>query len=223
MSVAYGTGSVLAEATTVDSVFTAPASIADGDLLIIWLILILSGGAPPTPTPPTGFTAPAGTWPITGTFSTFQYAQYVWTKVASGESGNYTVSHGSCVNRGIMARITGADTTTPITPNPTQNSGTGATSTFTGLTTSVANELVILLGSDDNDNSNTYSVSGYTLQATTPGECLLTATQVSAGATGNQTMTNNSSTGTPWFGVVLAVQPAAGGGGGPDLNVYRIN
>lgn len=226
MAVAYGSGFALAEqANATSAVYTAPSGIADGDYLIIWHFAANGSNVdPPTPTPPSGFSAlPGGTWPQTAVFGSFNYAQYAWYKKAASESGNYTVSFASTTaTRGLIVRVSGADGTTPFAPNNTQNSGTGATTTFTGLTTTAANELVLLFGSDDNDNSNTYTVSGYTLQATTAGECVLTATQVSAGATGNQTMTNNSATGSPWFSGVVAMQAAAGGGG-PDLNVYRIN
>lgn len=208
MSVAFGSSNVLAEGTRANSTYTAPSSIADGDVLLIWHFEFNSGGYP-TPTPPTGFaTVPSGSWPM---FNSADYAQWLWYKVASGESGNYTVTHTSAVTRGIVARITGANTTSPFAPNATQNGGNGTTTTYTGLTTTVDQELILLFGSDDNDNSNTYAVTGYTLQATTPGECLLTKTLTPAGATGSPTMTNNSNPGTPWFGVMVAMQPAAGG------------
>lgn len=209
MAVAFGTANTVAEQTTVDTTYTAPSGIANGDLLLIWHFHFSGTGAPPTPTIPTGFAvAPGGAWPVSDSTAGDFQAVWLWYRIAASESGNYTVPHASCVNRGIIARVTGNDTVAPFAPNPTQNFGhSGTTTTFTGVTTSIDQELIMLFGADDNDNANTYAVTGYTLRANTPGECLLTKTQTPAGATGSPTMTNNSNSGTPWFGVLAAIQP----------------
>ena len=155
MAISFGTASVLAEATTVDSVYTAPSGIANNDLLLIWHFEYggTSHGVSPTPTAPGGFALVPGTWPIDVVDPQSNHnTQWLWYKIASNESGNYTISHTSCINRGIMARVTGNDVTTPFAPDPTLNSGGGVTTTWTTLTTSVDNELIMLFGSDDNDN-----------------------------------------------------------------------
>lgn len=209
MAVSFATGNVFAEATAANTIYTAPSGIADGDLLLIWHFEFLAGSSIPTATPPTGWAAVSGTWPITQ--SSTHYGVYLWYKIASGESGDYTVTHASCVKRGIIARVTGNDTST-IFDGVTQNSAvSGGTTTYTGETTTVDGDLIMLFGADDNDLSNTYAVSGYTLNESTPGNCLLSKNLATAGATGSPTMTNNSSgSPAPWFAVMVAVKPAAG-------------
>ena len=195
MAVAFGSATNIVEQTTVDTTYTAPSGITNGDLLLIWHFEFLAT-TPPTPTAPAGFTLVPGTWPLVGTT---QQSTWLWYKIASGESGNYTVSHASCVNRGIMIRVTGADTTTPFSPSPTLNKGTtGTTSTFTGLTTTVDNCLIMAVGADDNDTAaNLTAPTGTTPTFTERvddlhGEYLATGNLSPAGATGNKTMTNNS-------------------------------
>lgn len=203
--------SVVAEQTAANPVYTAPAGIADGDWLVIWHFIF--NATAPSPTPPTGFAAAPGTWPIHATDGSTNFYQYCWIKKASGESGNYTVTQPTTgATRGLMFAVRGADGTTPMTPTPSQNSGhaSGTTTTYNSITTSVANELVCLLGSDDNDNATTYAVTGFTLQAHTGGECLLTATQATAGAVGTKTMTNEGASNTLWIGVMAAFQPSTG-------------
>lgn len=224
MAVAHGSSTSLAEATSVNSVYTAPAGIADNDLLIIWHYeFILSASPPPTPTPPAGFAAiPGPTFPIAQTnVGGASSASWGWYKIASGESGNYTVTHASCVNRGIMERVTGAHQTTPFSPNATGNTGlaagAGGPATWTGLTTTVDGCLVLAFGSDNNDTTNNLvAPSGgspvLTERVDIAGEYLATGSQATAGATGNYTQTDNSASGQPWFTLLASVQPGAGTG-----------
>jgi len=217
MAVALGSSSTLAEATTVDSVYVAPTGITDGDLLINWHFEFSpSAGAPPTPTAPAGFsTVPGPTWPLANANNGTAIRQWAWYKIASSESGNYTVTHSSCVNRGMMLRVTGADTSTPFSPNATSNTGTGTTSTFTGLTTSVNNCFVLALMSDNNDNGANLTAPAQTPPTFTEriddnhGNYLAAGTMVTAGATGTPTMTNNSGAAQGWFAVLMSIQPSA--------------
>src|SRR5262249_40824929 len=118
---------MLAEGSRTNSVFTAPASIADGDWLFLTIFIYNGTNTPPTPTPPSGFsTVSAGspTWPYRNTLAdTTQADTWCWVKKASGESGNYTVTHtGPVTTRGSIIRVTGADPSTPI-DKFTQNKG----------------------------------------------------------------------------------------------------
>src|SRR4051794_10003191 len=105
MAVAYGSSSLVAEATAANATFTAPTGIADGDTLLICEFLFNGSGAPPTPTPPTGFVQAPGTWPLHLVVGAAQADVYLWWKTAASESGNYTVTHASSVRRGVMARV----------------------------------------------------------------------------------------------------------------------
>lgn len=216
MAVAFGTANSTAEATTVDTVYVAPASIANGDVLFIYHFeLSLSLAAPPTPTAPAGFTLAPGTWPLVNTLNGATNARvWLWYKIASGESGNYTVTHTSCINRGIIARVTGANTADPFDPDPTQNTGTGVTTTFTGLTTTIDSCLEMAFGQDNNDKAlNLTAPTGTTPTFTERiddihGNYLATGNLSPAAASGNKTMTNNSNAGQPWLAVLVSVQPS---------------
>jgi hypothetical protein len=213
MAVAYGTSSSTAEATTANTVITAPASIADGDTLLIWHFIYNGSGAPPTCTPPAGFALAPGSWPINVVAGAQQADVHLWWKTAASESGSYTVTHTSAVCRGAMVRCTGADTTSPFAPNPTLNSGTlGTTTTALGLTTTIDNELILFLGQDWHDTSNSLTAPTGTTPTFTArvndaaGQFIATGNLSPAGATGNKTQTNNSAN-DPFFGSLVALQP----------------
>lgn len=212
MAVAFSNATTVAEATAVNATYTAPTGITNGNLLLIWHFVYNGAGAPVTPTPPTGFAAPAGAWPIHVVVGAQQADSYLWYKIAASESGNYVVTHASSVRRGIMALVTGNHTTTPFEANPTLNSGTVTTTTFTGLTTAVDSELILVFGSDWNDTANNLTPPAgatptFTEQVDIAGEYLATGVLSPAGATGNKTMTNNSLAGDGWHGSMVAVQP----------------
>lgn len=221
MSVAFVSATFSAEHTTANTVYTAPSGIADTDLLIIWQFVFSTTTSPPTPTPPTGFVALPGTWPMTFTDSNTnaKYAQYAWQKFALSESGNYTVTHAACdAARGIMSCVSGSDQTTPFSPNPTQNTGDlTQTTTFLGVTTTVPNELILIFSSDDNDQGGVLTPPTGTTPTFTKqvddnhGNFLASGTMASAAATGNKTMTNNSINGTnlSFFAMMAAIQPPA--------------
>jgi hypothetical protein len=216
VAVDYASSSTVTEATAANATFTAPSGIVDGDLLLIWLELF-STGTVVTPTAPAGFAVvPGVTWPLVVTPTGANANVWFWYKWAAAESGSYTVTHASSVRRGKMVRVTGADTTSPFTPAPTQNVGTSSTTyTYLGLTTAVDGTLVMLFGSDWNDTANnltppTGTTPTFTERIDIPGEYLATGILSPAGATGNKTMTNNSTAvaGSGWLASMVAVQPA---------------
>lgn len=227
MAVAFGTSSSLTEATRTNSVYTAPSGISDGDLLLIWHFEYSGSGAPPTPTPPGGFAVvPGPTWPVTnGTGSGDEGDVWLWYKIASSEAGNYTVTHASATTRGIMARVTGADTTTPFTPNTRANTGSANptnTTVYLSLTTVIDSELILAFGTDWGDTSNNLSVPTnvgggasttpvFTERVDFVGEYLATGILSPATTTGNKEQTNNCTSGSndPWFSAFVAVQSAS--------------
>jgi hypothetical protein len=225
MAVAYESISSTTWASRTNTTITAPSGITDGDLLL--LFHVIGTGTPPTQTPPAGFTALPGTWPQTITESGYSMAARAWYKIASGESGNYTVTHiapagafGAC--QGAMVRISGADTSSPFTPSPTVNlqqglGGSEASTTFTGLTTTVDGTLILLFGWDWADTSNnltppTGTTPSFTERMDTTVSYVATGVLATAGATGNKTMANNAGTGSPWGALMVAVAPASESG-----------
>jgi hypothetical protein len=233
VAASVATVSTLAEIATVSpATFVAPTGIADGDLLIIWFFefsVALPVGY--NITRPAGFAdmattnVPGGAWPVADPSAA--YNQYCFSKVASGESGNYQVSWTGGTTRtvrGIMARITGAKATTPFTPDPTFRTdpwGSGETdviTTFTGLTTTVDNTLILGFASDDNDKHDELTPP----TGTTPtfsevvddlhGNYLCSGVMSPAGPTGDKTMANNSNGGVNYFSGLVAVQPSLGTG-----------
>ena len=217
-SVAYRSSNATTYATRTNTTLTAPAGIQNGDLLVI-IFDIGASGTPPTPTPPSGFSMiPSFSSPLSITAGGFTVKMYAWYKFASSESGNYTVTHSSASSQGYIVALSGADPTTPFSPNPTTNTGTGSTTTATGFTTSYDNSLIMFVSSDWGDTANNLTgPSGSTptftkrMGATTQSGILYVADGVlgTTGATGNKTITNNSNGSGAWGGALISVQPPA--------------
>lgn len=209
---ALRSSSSLAYGSRTNSIVTAPAGIQNGDVLLYTMFLGITGTAI-TATPPTGFVAcSGGTFPIALTDGSFNARAYVWYKIASSESGDYTSTHTAGSSSATMLAISGGTGT----PACTTNNGTGGTTTATGLTTSANDSLVAFVGWDWADTAN--NVTPPTGATPTFSEVLdLTITYVAtgvlatAGATGDKTITNNSTGGHAWGGVLVAVEAAGGG------------
>ena len=212
-AVAFVSSSTMTYTTRTNTTITAPASISNGNLLVIYFADGIAG-TPPTPTPPTGFKAL--TTPITVTSGGFSVKNYVWWKIAASESGNYTITHTSATTEAYMVNYSGTDQTTPFVASST-NSGTGVTTTGTGITPT-RDGTMIMFGSQD-WGSNTAKLSAPT--GSTPtftkrynGVIQFVADGIlgTAGATGNKTITNNSAAGEPWSSIMLGIQPPAASG-----------
>ncbi len=125
----------------------APAGIQDGDILLA--LLDVGGSTSPAVTPPSGFTEITTTgWPLTyARADPWQVKVHAYWKVASSESGNYTFTHSSASTEAIMFAISGADTTTPVSPTSTHyetNLGnTQNTMVAPGLTTPRDSSVVV--------------------------------------------------------------------------------
>ena len=208
---AYRSSSSITYASHTNPALTAPAGIVNGDILLI--VFDIGGTPPPTPTAPAGFSAITGS-NATATDGSFVVNTYFWCKVASGESGNYTVTHSAANSEGYIVAISGADTTcaNAFTPNPTINVGTGLTTTANTLTTTRDSTLVIFVSSDWGSSANSLTAPTGTTPTFTKrfgGSLMLVADGVlsPAGATGNKTITNNNASGNPFTGLLFSVQP----------------
>jgi hypothetical protein len=217
-TVANGGSTNIAYAARTNTILTAPTGIQNGDLLFIYFDI--GAASPPTPTPPAGFTVVPG-FPVTNTLGGFSVTNYAWYKFASSESGNYTVSHASASSEGYIARYTGVNQTTPFSPAATTSTGTGGTSTATGLTTAQNGTMVVFLGQDWGDTANnltgpTGTTPTFTKEmgaSTTTGVMYVAdGVMTTAAATGTKSITNNSTGSDPWFAALVAIQPAAGAG-----------
>lgn len=197
-------------AVRTNTTVTAPAGIQNGDVLFYVLFIGLSG-TPPTPTPPAGFSLPnGGTWPIPLSDGSFGVRIYVWYKIASNESGNYTATHSSSTTQGVMFSVQGGSNSAP---NTTTNPGLGSTTTALGLTTTGPNALIVFISWDWGDTFNNLSPpSGSTPTFTekldvAPLTYIASGVLASAGATGNKTITNNTASGSyPNAGVLIAIE-----------------
>lgn len=220
MAAAFRSSSATTYASRTNTTLTAPTGIQDGDILII-VFCIGAVTSAPTPTAPSGFAAVSGTYPINVVANGFNVDDYVWYKVASGESGNYTVTHTSASTQGYICAVSGGVSSQPAS---TTNSGTGTgagvrTTTALTITPSANDALVIFVGQDWGDTANALSPpTGTTptfterLDPGTTSGILYVADGVlaTAGATGNKTQTNNNLGADPngWAGILVVVEPS---------------
>ena len=236
MAVAVRSTSSVTGGTRTNTTITAPAGITNGDVLVA--LMTVGAASAPTVTPPSGFTEVTTTgWPLTIDKSDpWQMRVRFFWKVASGESGNYTFTHSSAYTEAIMYAASGANTTTPVSPNPTSASGDSTTATATGLTTPVDSSLVIWVGSVWNNIGPTTPPTGTTPTFTEyfdggSGGIFYSAAGVmtTAGATGNKAVSNVG--GSYWVAGLISIQAATGGGGtaalprraldGPFVGAFR--
>lgn len=225
MAVNFGSLSNTTYASRTNTTVTAPTGITDGDELYAFIATTSAGGTGPTPTAPAGFSALTGSPTIVADSGGFQLRFSAYKKTASGESGDYTFTHTTCSSQGLMIRVTGADSGSPVVSS---NSGSGSTTTFTGITTTVNNSLIMAVSHDWADTVNNLSPpSGATPTFTERLDVTLvyaaTGSLATAGATGNKTMTNNSSGGGRWGAYLIGIAPAATGGGTANSYYYMAN
>lgn len=232
MAVANRSFSDTTYASRTNTTITAPTGIQNGDILIIHFCTGQGSSSVPTVTPPSGFSViPGPTFPIQINDGSFWVCNWTWYKVASSESGNYTVTHATLSTQAYMVACSGADTSTPFGQNETSdqqnaigNNGGGvnfSVTTAPSITTTRNGCLITFISQDWGDGANNLTgPTGYTKRFGETGVSgILYAAdlaQASAGATGAQTITNNSwmgASGTPttntdpWAGFLIAVQP----------------
>jgi hypothetical protein len=199
-------------AARTNTLITAPLGIQDGDDLLI----IFEDGAlnaAPVPIPPAGFNIVTG-FPLTRADSNnFTVDTYAWRKTASGEAGDYTVTHANATSNAWMQCARGQNLITPYDPNPTTNTGLGDTATAPGLTTAVDNSLIVYFCSKWNFPGGTFP-GGVTPVLTTRLDGSATLLFVSngvltpPGATGAKVATGLPNTPTePWATGLIAIRP----------------
>ncbi len=150
MPAAFRSSSATTYATRTNTTLTAPAGLVDADnLLLVFVIGASTLAGIPTPAAPAGFSLLTG-FPISVSQNNdagqFSVKTYVWRKVASGDSGDYTVSHSSASTDGYLCAVSGG-TTGALSPNPSVNDGDGTGNmTALSLTPTVDASLIVWAG-----------------------------------------------------------------------------
>jgi len=138
-------------------VVTPPSGIVDGDILIAWAV---SDAATGSISWPAGFTEMSGS-PLRSTWS--NQSLYVALKVASSESGNYTLTAtGGAIVGGVLA-VSGREAS--VTPHRSSavanNNGNGTPWTITSdafaSATSSTCDIIWIAGSDAGDGPVTHT------------------------------------------------------------------
>ena len=203
--------------TSPGTTLTAPTGLANDDIIIIALYIENDV----TPTPPTGFAQICDI-----DHGSVALDLWVWWKRASGESGNYTVSHASAYCQGWIAAFSGRTTTgDPQDATATTNTGTGTTVTYTGLTPAGDDaDIICINGTFDSVASGAVGGTAptFTEQADDSNNMhAYTGTQTTAAAVGNRTSTISS---TSWAATMIALRSATpGGGGGTTTRRYSLS
>lgn len=214
-NVAYRSSSGNSYASRANTTLTPPAGIVDGDLLLLYVITG-AGGADVAITPPPGFAALTSFGaPYLVTKAGFNVRHYVYWKIASGESGNYALTHTTISFQAWIGCYSGVDPTNPV-GTLTQNNGTGTITVANGLTATRAGDLILFVSQDWGDfGLNLTAPSGFTERFDTPILYFADQALSLAGAVDNRSITNNSAGANAWAGILLALQPPAAGGPGP--------
>lgn len=186
----------------------APASVVSGNVEIATISLQGNG----TVTPPSGWTQ------IISTSVGASLAQASFWHVAGASEGTttWTLSSSTKAAGGIIA-YGGVDTTTIVDAAGQQTGTSGSTATVPSVTTSYAGDLVLGVGSFNNQGTLTKAgptTSRYSaLVATANGPTILAedVTQAAAGASATQAITNSTAA-TAWIGQVIALKAASATG-----------
>lgn len=212
MACAHVSLSSVSLATRTNTTIVAPASIVDGCILEI--VQFVEGDV--TPTPPTGFAE----W-LNIDHTAEASDLWRWWKRASGESGNYVITHASCFTEAYMCCVSGAVASgTPEDPAPTSNQGTGLTMTATGFTTTVDGDLIIGAWCAWDDLAAMTPPTGTTPTFTErydPGAAnnvlyVCDGVMTTAGATGNKAVTKNDTPLDIWMASLVSVKALVAGG-----------
>lgn len=212
---AFRSGSIGPTTVGVDTTFTAPTGIQNGDVLLA-IFRVASDPDAPKVTPPAGFQS-ISRFPLNLHLppDTTDAGLELWVKIANSESGNYTFSHASAGRTGYMYCISGPpNAVRPLNPHPTVNEGVGATVTATGLTTPADNTFVIFCS---------YIWHSHGTPLTAPSGATPTFTErynsvdslyladgvlATAGATGDKTLASGQAADGSYYGILISVTDA---------------
>lgn len=210
MAVAVRSFTSTTYASRTNTTLAAPSGLADGDILLAGIFVGASGTAPSVAAP-SGFTALSGSPTSVTDSNPFQGKFNLFWKRAASESGSYTFSHSSASSQGLLLAISGAVTSGSPIDASSYNTGFLNSAKATGVTTTVAGDLLLYIAHDWEGTGALSPPTGFTEQF----DSLIygaSATQVAAGASGNKTQTNgNVYSDSPWAAWLVAVKPATSG------------
>lgn len=205
MAVAVRSFTSTTYASRTNTTLTAPSGLADNDILLAAVFVGVSGTAPSVAAP-SGFTAlPGSPTSVTDAYG-FNGKLNVFWKRAASESGSYTFSHSSASSQGLLLAISGAVTSGSPIDASSNNTGVGKTSTATGVTTTVPNDLLLYIAHDWEGLGALSPPSGFTEIF---DSLIYSArmSQATAGASGSKTQTNGNLYGEPWAAWLIAIKP----------------
>lgn len=194
-----------------------PANLANDNVVVLGILNGISG-EPSDPTPPTDFLpVPGPTWPIEATSGGFNVELRVYYKPiidAGSEPANYAFVHSAMSSQVWAVRVSDVDPADPIMAAAGQSS-LGATSTFSSVTTDLADADVLACHFDWGNSTNNLAgpsagdptFSTELLDTVISG--LWYGVKATPGATGARTMTNNAGA-EGWGTVVIAFNPLVG-------------
>ena len=201
MATSHVSLSTVASGTRTNTTITAPASLANDDILRIYFSIGAEPGPVPTATPPTGFTqllfsSQSGL----GGSGAGVLDLYVWEKRAASESGNYTITHNSTFTAAYMEVVRGGVTSGSAEDFAATINQQVDNSTYTALggTTTVNDSFVTFAFITWEDASPVTPPTGTTPTFTerydpATGELYVAnGVLATAGATGNKSATGNT-------------------------------
>jgi len=216
VTAAYGAIGRIDYGSRTNTVIPMPASVGDGDFLILGHITANSGTAVTQ-------TLPAG-WTQLGTVQTGSDGSFGWrfeqaARVASSEPSDYTVTHSSTNTEGIIIRIDGSGTMSVDVSSKNHTTGNSpTTATGTAVTTTVTDALLVFLALNWNEAALTVP-SGMTERQDSQFLYLATQALSASGSTGTRTFTAGAN---PWFANMIAIKDVVGGGGGAPTKFMHL-
>lgn len=190
---------------------TVPTLAANDYVLLVYLAGQSSAPADPTSIP-SGFSLLEGPVDVSSEF--FHVSTWIYAKFATGSEPS-TWDFGEPTTRNTQAFAVvyrGVNQTTPLDATTVlnqSNGSNGTTYTYSSITTVSNNACVVVLGLDWGDTANDLTPpSGMTERVDTSIIYCADVTQPTAGASGDKTMTTNSTGGDPWFAATIALRPA---------------
>ena len=189
------------------STISVPSGVVNGDILI--LAFVAGQSTVPVVTMPGGWTTIQG--PSTTTAGGFNVVRVLAWKVASSEPASYDITTDITANTSaVMVAVSGASGSTPVSSS---NSGTGSTTTATGITTPSNNSVVafiahnwVLYGTASPPSGTTPT---FTERLDAADSLIYVATGVlaTAGATGNKTQSNLNGASDGWGAFLVSCGP----------------
>jgi hypothetical protein len=210
MAIAFRASNTAGNGNGTTLAITKPTGTVDNDIVIINVYF----EAPLTTPAISGFTL---VQEILETSSTPDMSQATFIRVSASDGASYSITFGgtSSWRTACVVSYSGASTTTPQDATATENSGTTSTTgTALGLTTVTANAMLVFCQADFNGASGSRSAwsspcSNEQVDFFNVG--LADGIQVSAGASGNKTVTQASS---QWAAMLLALRESGASPGG---------